>query len=514
MKKYMIISLAPLVLLSACSVATNSGDSSTNATKASTSTFSKLQQEYQQYTYSAYVKDNLKASPIMAKSTEEISTNEIALNALKQQLESRKRSSANRLGNERNQNGIYKVSRGLQQQTLSLNSKEKSQSWLKNHSSLDGVLALVIKNNLDIQSAQEQAQASLSKYDQVGFLDDMLSQYATFTKSISLTGSTQKHKKSVSSSFPFPGLLSLKASIIDQAVDASRLQIKQTTQDAITNARMAYYELQYIQHKTVLLKKNIGLLKSLKEELKSSYSTNSAELSGILQVDIEIADYRNKLLTVKDRQQAQSAKLGALLNLSPNFRLGKLDRLRAEKLPANTSQLIKKAKEHRIEITRLQTDLEKMKRIIQLSEKRFYPDFDAGYSRFQNDQFTTNPKIKKNDFFAKNDAYLNETKQKYKALQLKIAALKNKTADDIQQAISSYQTQKNTRGLYQNEVLPKARTSLEIAKSLYETGESSLAKVIDTEKMIVNYQLKSLKALKDMNINAAKVNRLVGTNVF
>ena len=493
-----IITIIPFVLLSACS-----------STTTKPSTMSELQRDFNKHTYSSYVRDNLKAQSVaVAKAVPSI--NEKKLKAFKHQLASRKKTSFSRLNNVRNQNGLHTVSRGLQQQVSRLKSKNEQTQWLKNHSSLESVLALVIRNNVDIQSAQEQAQASLSKYDQVGFLDDMLSQYSAFTKDISLTGSTQKHKKSVASGFPFPGLLALKSSIIDQAVEASRLQVKQTTQDAITKAQIAYYELQFAQQEAVLIGQNIKLLKSLKEQLNDSYASNSTELSGILQVDIEIANQRNKLQVAKDKQRAKTAKLSALLNFSPRFKLGRLDKLKAEKLSNNTAQLIKKAKVQRVEIARLQTDIEKMKRIIQLSEKRFYPDFDAGYSRFQNDKFTTRPKIKKNNFFAKNDAYLTETRQKVKALQSKIKALQNKTADEIQQAVSSYQTQKSTRALYQNKVLPKARTSLNIAKNLYETGETSFVDVIETQELIVNYKLKSLKALKDMNIYVAKVKRLVG----
>jgi len=492
--------MSSLVFLSACSTTTK------------TSTLSKLQRDFNKHKYSTYVTDSLKAQPVIvtAVTKAELSINDKKLKAFKHQIASRKNNSSARLNNVRNQNGLHKVSRALQQQISRLSTQNKREQWLKKHSSLDAVLALLIRNNLDIQSAQAQAQASLSKYDQVGFLDDMLSQYAAFTKDISLTGSTQKHKKSVSKGFPFPGLLALKSSIIDQAVEASRLQIKQITQDAITSARIAYYELQFAQKEIALTRKNIGLLKSLKEQLKDSYSTNSADLSGILQVDIEIANYRNKLQIAKDKQRSKHARLSALLNLSPSFTLGKLDSLKAEKLPENTAQLIKTGKVNRVEIARLQTDLEKMKRIIRLSEKRFYPDFDAGYSRFQNDKFTTRPKIKKSNFFAKNDAYLTETKQKYKALQLKIQALKTKTADDIQQAVSNYQIQKSPHALYQNKVLPKARTSLVIAKNLYETGETSLVDVIETQKLIVNYRLKAVKALKELNINVAKVKRLVG----
>jgi len=491
--------MGSLVFLSACSTATK------------TTIISKLQSDFNKHKYSSYVTDSLKAQPVVAAGTEPSSINDKKLKAFKHQIASRKKSSTTRLNNVRNQNGLHKVSRALQQQISRLSTKDQREQWLKSHSSLKAVLALLIRNNLDIQSAQEQAQASLSKYDQVGFLDDMLSQYAAFTKDIKLTGSTQKHKKSVSKGFPFPGLLALKSSIIDQAVEASRLQIKQTTQDAITNARIAYYELQFSQQEIGLTRKNISLLKSLKEELNNNYSTNTANLSGIYQVDIEIANYRNKLQVAKDKQRSKHARLSALLNLSPTFTLGKLDSLKAEKLSESTAQLIKTGKVHRVEIARLQTDLEKMKRIIRLSEKRFYPDFDAGYSRFQNDKFTTSPKIKKSNFFAKNDAYLTETKQKYKALQLKIQALKTKTADDIQQAISNYQIQKNTHTLYQNNVLPKARTSLDIAKNLYETGETSLVDVIETQELIVNYRLKAIKALKEMNINLVKVGRLVGS---
>jgi len=491
--------MTSLVFLSACSTATK------------TSTINKLQSDFNKHKYSAYVTDSLKAQPVVLTKAES-SIDVKKLKAIKHQIASRKNNSTARLSNVRNQNGLHKVSRGLQQQVSRLSTKNQQEQWLKSHSSLEAILALLIRNNLDIQSAQEQAQASLSKYDQVGFLDDMLSQYAAFTKDISLTGSTQKQKKSVSKGFPFPGLLAMKSSIIDQAVEASRLQIKQTTQNAITSARIAYYELQFAQQEIVLTRKNISLLKSLKEDLKNSYSTNTADLSGILQVDIEIANYRNKLQIAKDKQRSKYARLNALLNLSPSFTLGKLGTLKAEKLPEITAQLIKKGKAHRVEIARLQTDLEKMKRIIQLSEKRFYPDFDAGYSRFQNDKFTTRPKIKKSNFFAKNDAYLTETRQKYKALQLKIQAMKTKTADDIQQGVSNYKIQKSTHALYQNKVLPKARTSLNIAKNLYETGETSLVDVIETQGLIVNYQLKSLKSLKDMNVNVAKVRRLIGSN--
>ena len=480
--------LALAILLSACSQNT---------------TLSKLQSEYDNYEYSSYVSANLKQE-VNVRSIQPLLNNNLAT------ISSRKKQSRAGLNGAISNNGLYQATPTTKQKLAAVNGRQVTENLLKKAASLDMVLALAIKNNLDIQSAQQQAQASLEKYDQVGFLDDMLSQYAAFTKDITLTGSNQKHKKSVSSNFPFPGLSALKSSIIDQSVESSRLQLKQTVQDVITQTRVAYHELQFAEQEIKLNQQNVRLLKSLKEELQNSYSSNTGKLSGILDVDIEIAASVNKLQIAKNKQQSQQARLNALLNLSPTYIIGKLDKMEAEKLSENVTGYIKSGQSRRVEIAILQSELEKMKRIIQLSEKRFYPDFDAGFSRFKDDKFTANPKIKANNFFGKNDAYLTETRQKYKALQSKISALKNKTADDIQQAFSNYQTQQRTRGLYQNKVLPKAKSSLDIAKNLYETGETSYVKIIEVEKMILNYRLLSLNALKEMNVSKAKLMRFVG----
>ena len=472
------------------------------------STVNKLQNEYDNYKYSSYVSANLKQQEsVMATKA---ASNNIQMRSLTTKLSGRKKHSGAGLNSAISSNDLYQAISSTKQKVTAINGRTEAQSTLKQAASLDMVLALAIKNNLEIKSAQQQAQASLAKYDQVGFLDDMLSQYAAFTKDIQLTGSNQKHKKSVSAGFPFPGLTSLKASIIDQSVESSRLQLKQKVQDVITQTRIAYSELQYADKEISLTRQNVKLLQSLKEELQNNYSTNTGDLSGILQVDIQIAASQNKLQVAKDKRRIQQARVNALLDLSPSFKMGKLDKFNAEKLASNADEYIKTGQARRIEIALLQTEIEKMRRIIQLSGKRFYPDIDAGFSRFQNGKFTTRPKIKNSNFFAKNDAYLTETRQKLKALQSKLSALKNKTADDIQSAYSNYQSQQATHALYQNKVIPKAKSSLAIAKNLYETGETSYVNIIKVEEMILNYRLLSFKAMKDMNVSKAKLIRFAG----
>lgn len=506
MKQRVIIIISLSLLLGAC----------TANTKNKADTLSLLQNDFNQRPYSAYVSANLKpqgkSRTASRQASKQAKQQTAQLQRVKYQLAGKQKQAAASINSVIKHNGLFKPKQGI------------SEHALAKHAPLATVLSYAINNNLDIKTRLQDAKTNLAKYDQVGFLDDMLAQYSSFTNDLSLSGSTQKHKQAVSRGFPFPGLLSLKGSIIDQAVNTSRLQLKQTLQDVITQTRIAYYGLQFSQQETRISQQNIKLLKALKDELKSSYTSNdsgkSAELSGILQTDIEIEKNRNILQISKINQQSGQVKLNALLNLPSDFRLGKLQALTPVKLSTNTRMLINIARKNRVEITRLQSELKKMADIIQLSQKRFYPDFDAGYSRFNSrgskPGFSQKPKFKNtinNGYFARNDAYLAETKQKYKALQTKIAALQTSTENELQQVLLSYNKEKSKHTLFQNTILPKAKATLDIDKNLYETGESSFLDILDAQEMILKYRLLSLKAIKGMNINAAKLDRLLGITI-
>ncbi len=489
--------------------------------------------EYKSYPHSKYVKDNLKVSSSHTaanSATNQTKNNNNKKKASHQTVQQRqlnvKRSrSTAQIINTIRQNPLFTPSAELQQQVKGLKTTSADENWLNRHNSLSAILTMVLKNNLDIQSRHQEAQASLARYDQVSFLDDTLAQYAAFTKDLAVSVGSKKHSKPVTGGFPFPGLRSLKASIIDESVESSRLQLKQTVQDVITQTRIAYYELQLAQQESSIIANKVELLKSLKNQLKESYSTNTIELGNILEVDIEVEKNLNQLHITKNKRFSRQATLNALLNLPATFRFVRIEKLIPVRVTGTSTELLQKGSRNRVEIARLQSEIKKMERIIQLSEKRFYPDFSAGYSRFQNqtskqtgsnaskDTFSTRPSFKPRNFFGTNDAYLTETRAKYKALQLKLSALQKKTEDDIQQAYFNYQTQEKTHRLYRSKVIPQSKTTLDIAKNLFETGDASYLKVIDIQKMILDYRLLSLNAVKELNVNAAKLSRFVGQSL-
>ncbi len=487
-----------------------------------------FKQDYNTHTYSEYVKDNLKNTPRDHSVDSKTKNNHAKQLKALQRLAAQKSRSNTHIATTIQQNGLFTPPAALQQQADRLNRSENKQqayeSWLQEKPSLNKLLTIALNNNLDIQQRLQESKANLAKYDQVSFLDDTLAQYAAFTKGLAVPIGKPKHNRSVVDSFPFSGLLSLKAAIIDQTVESSRLQLKQTVQDILTQTRIAYYELQLARQERGVIAQNIVLLQSLKQQLNDSYATSTTTINTLLQVDIALEKNRNKREITRNKITIQQARLNALLNLSPSFSMAKLAKLSPLKLTATIEQRLQQGQQ-RVEIVRLQSELKKMAQIIRLSEKRFYPDFSAGYSRFQNQAsqqtgsnankatFSTRPQFKKRNFFGSNDAYLNETKLKYQALQSQLNALINQTNEAIQQAMAGYNTQKSTYRLYQDKVIPQTRITLESTKELFATGGSSYLDVINTQQQLLDYRLLSLKAIKAMNSNAAKLSRLVGQSL-
>ncbi len=231
---------------------------------------SSLQKDFDQHKYSDYVLANLRIkTPV--KNTPAV--------AQTPKLNLRKRvPQANvNIDSVVDNNGLFKPNR-----------THSSVETLTKRAPLNTLLNIALKRNLDIKSTRQQLQASLAKYNQVEFLSDTLKQYAAFTNDIALTGSAKKGVKKNSAAYPAPGLNAIKSSIIDESVKYSRLKLKQTTQDVITNVRIAYAELQTAKKESRLQGQLTNQYLLLKQELQNNYETNTGELGVILQADIDI----------------------------------------------------------------------------------------------------------------------------------------------------------------------------------------------------------------------------------
>jgi hypothetical protein len=397
---------------------------------------------------------------------------------------------------------------------------------LKDEISLDLLLALAIYKNPMILSAQKQWKAAIERFSQISSLDLIMRDYVSFTQSLSTKIGPQRNKKMVQMKFPFPGMLSLKGEIINKDAQIAKLSYENTQIKIMTMLRKTYYSLLFVAKEEDITKKTLKLLQELEKVAQIKYETGKTSFNDVIKVQIKMEKLKDSLKTITEKKAKLKVKMTQLLNLPPNTAFGEMIETKITFIKT-TDELYKLGGENNKGLTILSEKIKKMALMIQMAEKKFYPDFTAGYSFFKDNKvmqlgtqammepFMTTPMVdqEKNGYYAKNDAYIREVKEKYKGMLEMLKAKSDKLTFDIKDAYFNIDKAKRAQKLYQTNLIPKAKEALEVADVGYETGMVSFLDVLDANMMWLKFNMEYYKAIRDTATNIADMEKLIGVRI-
>lgn len=495
------------------------------------SEFSNLLKNYQEYSGSDYLKNNLSSNKETPQSQERVERDyQVSrLQALKQiqrDLNFKKDEETKGLEQVLLKNGSFEPPHDLWIRIKSFSGSAAFENLLQKNYNIQTILSVVLFTNRSIKKAHQDARASLEKYNQVSNLDEILNQYAVFTKNLQIQIGKPLHKKSPVMNFPFPGMLTLKGNIVDKEIQLAQLELENVVQEVITRIRETYYKTLYLNEAIDITHESLGLLKRLKNVINRIYTTGKSSLNDVLKIQMEIDRIDNSLIDLKEKRKALQVQMNQFLDISIQFTPDNFPKIKPILLSTKRDVLITGGIEKRNAIKKTVKNIERMELVIIMAEKKFYPEFTPGFSFFQNrlikqvgtdapePPFSARPKLRGSNWFGSNDAYIRETKIRYEALKEELEELKNKTVDEITRAIYRYETADRGRKLFLLKLIPKSEITIEITEALYKTGKADFLELIDSETKFLNYRLALKKAIKNMNIEAANIERLVGERII
>jgi len=485
--------------------------------------FYSLTRDFEGYKGSRYMIENLTRKEEVTERVSDKSLKE--LKKVQIELASRKKEEIASLDNVITGNPLFTPDKETWTEVVRAYESGNIEDLLSKDYSLDVILTVGLKNNPDIHKAYEDARATIEQYDQVSNLDAILNQYAVFTRDLDIKIGKPLHNKPLILNFPFPGMLTLKGNIVDKEAEISRLKLERVVEDTITAIKTTYYETQYLYNAIDITREVLDLLYRLRDVVNTVYTTGKSSLNDVIKIQMEIDRIENDIVVLEDRRGTMQVKLNKLINISEDFVPEKVEDLIPLKLKYKRDELFKTGENKRNEIRTLAAAIEKMELVIAMAEKRFYPDFISGYSIFQNrvtkqvgsdapmSPFPTRPMIRGGNWFGANDAYIRETRKKYLAMKDQLVELKNRTVDDINQAAFRYESADRFHVLYESKLVPKSRLTIDVTEAQYVTGRVDFMDLINSEELYLDYSLKLKKAIRDMNIEAARIERLVGVPV-
>jgi hypothetical protein len=395
---------------------------------------------------------------------------------------------------------------------------------------LEKLEILALLRNPGVKATQEKFLAALEAYNQIWNLDEILRQYTAFTEGLMTVVGPMKGREPVEKRFPFPGVLALKGEVVTQEVKAAWETSSIALRSAVTMARKSYWDLLFIHRAQEITEEMLGLLQHLETVATTRYEAGETSFQDVIKVRIQRETLHEDLNTLRKRQGNIEVKILEVLDLPPDIKMGApMARRRQPDVP-NLEALYGLALKNRQEVKRLEAQVGKMERMIEMAETAIYPTYTLNLSLFQDEAITqvgtTRLKepfevatkasmgagLPKAPWYGANDAYLRETRKKLEALREELVKVRNNTIFQVREAWFRLDRASREETLYDESVVNLSQAALEVSTRGYETGKISFADVITSYTNWLQAKLVLERKRSDLGVAHAELEAAVGTH--
>ncbi len=393
---------------------------------------------------------------------------------------------------------------------------------------LNEIRVIAVLRNPAIQAAKKKVRAEILSFDQVMNLDNMLAQYASFTKAIDNKVGPLKGKDSIRMIYPFPGVSSLKGRIVQSQVALVMEKMHIVNKQVIRDLEEAYWDFIFVVKSTKITTETIDAFERLGGGATSLYKSGKTSFQDVIKINIKLEELKEDLVSLKAKKKNIEIRILELLNLPADIRLGKAIVAPQPPNPPRAEALFPIAREHRQELKAIRFQISKLESMVEMSESMIEAQLTLGFSTAENDIVnTTGTDAPKETFATKtmaamknnspvkpvyglDEPWLAQTRQNLSSLRQTLLTQENATTRMVRNAW--FKTDKNRRelNLYQNRILPLAKSSLDVSTREYEAGSIPFPQAIDSYTYWLKVKLTIAKKQADLGISFAELENIVG----
>ena len=392
------------------------------------------------------------------------------------------------------------------------------------------VIDEALRSNPELQSAKLSWSASTERIRQERALDDPIVGFTYFGEQVQTRVGEKQAGVMASQKIPFLGKRSLKGEVARNEAKVSGGKYLTLEREIVAKAKSAFYELYWAQQSISINEENRNLLKRFVKIAEVKYATGKATQQDVLKAQVELSKIVNELITLEQLKETAIARINTLLNLHPDTPLGTPEAVDIEKLTVSLKDLYAKAKEVSPDLSILKYKIERDKAAYKLAKKQYYPDFTFGLNyTFINDMpssVMSSPLGESRDSYtgtlsmnvpifqkSKHDAGVREANARLKSSKMAYKNRENLTLFEVKDLHFKVQTAERLVKLYRDSIIPQAKQSLKAAESGYQSGQVDFLNLIDSQRVLLDFNLAFYRAVADFGTNIAGLERVVGVEL-
>ncbi len=392
------------------------------------------------------------------------------------------------------------------------------------------VIDEALRANPELESAKLSWSASTERILQEMALDDPVLGFTYFGEQVQTRVGEKQAGIMASQKIPFFGKLRLKGEVAKNEARVYGERHRTLQRVIVAKAKSAFYELYWVHKSISINEENRELLQRFVKIAEVKYSTGRATQQDVLKAQVELSKIVNELINLEQFKEAAIARINTLLNRHPDAPLGAPEEVDITELTVSLEELYGKAKEISPDLSLMKYRIERNKAAYKLAKKQYYPDITFGLNyTFINDlpsDVMSSPSHEGRDSYTgtfsinvpifqkrKYDAGVREANARLKSSEMAYRNIENMTLFGVKDYHFKVQTAERLVKLYRNSIIPQAEQSLKAAEIGYQAGNVDFLNLIDSQRVLLDFNLAFYRAVADFGVNIAGLERVVGVEL-
>lgn len=313
---------------------------------------------------------------------------------------------------------------------------------------------------------------------------------------------------------PFPGKLSTRGRAALKMAEREQEASRETMLKVLNNLRTAYYDY-YLSYKSAeILDQTKALMKQIQRIAETRYATGQGAQQDVIRAQLEVSMLLDKLAEQEQKKETQSSIINSLVGRDPLAPLGRPDELPKQTTLPTIDELAARALGHSPVLQGKQLMVEQGREELSLSRREYLPDMVVSGGWFtrgdKSDVWQASIMFKVPLYFWNKATGVRAASADLSAARYEYDAEKLSTLARVRDLYSSVKTSEHHLQLYGTGIIPEARMSLQSATSNYQVGKTDFLSLLESENMLLKYQLTEQEELVKLNKTLSMLGEITG----
>ena len=379
---------------------------------------------------------------------------------------------------------------------------------LTSNSSLRDYLTFAVLNQPKIEAAYYDWLASVESITQARSLPD-----PQLTFQMDIQDIVTSIMPGVMQSIPWPAKLRDAAQVASENSNAKYYAFQSEVLRSGFDVKRTYYQLHFLAEKLRVDRETLRLLGDLEATARAQNEAGKVTLQDVLRAQIEQESLKTEIANLEDSRSALMAQFKAALGLGGNQPAPPIPaRFESTSLGLTGDQVFKAALAQNTQLKSMSADVRAAEATITLAKRTSMPDFGVGLMA----DVKMNPTLLRplgsvslpiwRDKIA---AQIAEAQAGKQSAEARLTDEQITLAVNVAERTYLYREATRNLTLLNDQLLPKARQSLEVARAGYLADQIDFFNLIDTQRTLLGFEQDKVEVATQREIVLAELSLIV-----